>query len=43
MKIRWNQIIHALACVRIGQELGSDSKAARFVHDAIDILISFFG
>lgn len=40
MRVRWNQLLHALVLVRIGQDLGSDSPAARAVHDAIDFFLN---
>lgn len=38
MKRRINEALVALTLVRVGQELGSDSQAARAIHDAIVIL-----
>lgn len=40
MKPRWDSMIRSLILVRIGQELGTDSRLARALHDAIDALIS---
>lgn len=44
---RWNVAIRYLLLVRLGQELGTNTKLARLVHDAIDLLAmippSFFG
>ena len=31
--IRWNEIMRAMVLVRLGQELGNDSRLARLVHD----------
>ena len=45
MRLNWNEAIYALTLVRIGQDLGTDSKAARAVHDLIEMLAtvaSFF-
>jgi hypothetical protein len=36
----WNDAILSLLLVRIGQELGTDSRLARAVHDAIDAVIA---
>jgi len=38
MKRHWNTAIMALTLVRIGQELGTDSPAARAIHDMLDLL-----
>lgn len=47
MRMNWDAIVRALVLIRIGQELGSDTKAARAIHDAIELLAavagSFFG
>lgn len=40
MKRRWNAAMSALVLVRIGQELGTDSPAARAIHDMLDLLAS---
>ncbi len=40
MRRRINSLLAALTLVRIGQELGTDSPAARVVHDALDLLAS---
>ena len=37
-RIRWNSMLQALVLVRIGQELGTDTPAARAIHDAIVML-----
>lgn len=36
----WNEALQALVLIKIGQELGSDSRFSRMVHDLIDFLIS---
>lgn len=41
-KARWDSIIHALVLVRLGQELGSDSRVARAIHALCDIIIGVF-
>ena len=38
MKLNWKNAMYALTLVRIGQDLGTDSPAARAVHDLIDLL-----
>ena len=38
VKLNWNNAIHALVLIRIGQDLGTDSQAARAVHDLIELL-----
>jgi hypothetical protein len=40
MKRRWNAAMQALVLIRIGQELGTDSPAARAVHDLLELLAS---
>jgi hypothetical protein len=40
MKRRINSLLAAMTLVRFGQELGSDSPAARAVHEIIQLLIS---
>lgn len=41
MKVSWNNAMYALVLIRIGQDLGTDSRAARAVHDFIDLLATF--
>ena len=38
MQRQLTNAIHSLVLVRIGQELGSDSPAARTVHDLLELL-----
>lgn len=38
MKRHCNAAMSALVLIRIGQELGTDSTAARAIHDAIELL-----
>jgi hypothetical protein len=38
MKRHYNAAITALTLVRIGQELGTDSPAARAIHDLLELL-----
>lgn len=40
MKLTWDNAMHALVLIRLGQELGTDSPAARAVHDLIGLLAS---
>lgn len=37
---KWTNAMQALVLVRIGQELGSDTPAARAIHDLLEILCS---
>jgi hypothetical protein len=43
MKRRWNAAMQSLVLVRLGQELGCDSAAARAVHDLLELLGDFAG
>ena len=43
MKRRWNTAMQSLVLVRLGQELGTDSPAARTVHDLLELLASVAG
>jgi len=36
----WNTIIQSLVLVRLGQELGTDSRLARAVHDLFDAMLA---
>jgi len=40
MQRRWNAALQSLVLVRIGQELGCDSPAARALHDLLELLAS---
>ena len=40
---RLSNLMPALVLVRIGQELGTDSPAARAVHDLLELLASVVG
>lgn len=40
MRRTLNNLLPALVLVRIGQELGTDSPAARALHDLLDLLAS---
>jgi hypothetical protein len=39
MTRHWNAALQSLVLVRLGQELGCDSEAARAVHHAISLLL----
>ena len=36
----WSAILHALVLIRIGQELGTDSRLARAIHDLIELVVA---
>jgi len=38
--LNWNALIQALVLVRIGQELGTESRLARALHDVLHALAS---
>ena len=40
MKRHINKIINALVLIRFGQELGCDSRAARIIHDVLELVAS---
>ncbi len=37
--LNWNGIIQALVLIRIGQELGTDSRLARALHEVVQALM----
>ena len=43
MKRTIDNLLPALVLVRIGQELGTDSPAARALHDILEVLASVAG
>jgi len=43
MNRRWNAALQSLVLVRIGQELGTDSPAARAIHDLLELLAGLAG
>jgi hypothetical protein len=43
MKRRMDAMIQSVVLIRLGQDLGHDSKLARAVHDLIDLLASVAG
>jgi len=42
-RLTWSAVVRSLLLVRIGQELGTDSRLARAVHDAIDAVLAIVG
>jgi hypothetical protein len=40
MKRRWNAALQSLVLIRIGQELGTDSRLARAIHDVIELVVA---
>ena len=38
MTRRWNHAMQSLVLIRLGQELGTDSPAARALHDLLELL-----
>jgi len=42
-RINWARITRAMLLVRLGQELGSDSPASRFIFDAISFCVFLGG
>ena len=36
--LKWNSLIQALILVRLGQELGTDSRLAKALHDLVEAL-----
>jgi hypothetical protein len=38
MNRHWNHAMQSLVLIRIGQELGADSQAARAIHDLLDLV-----
>jgi len=38
--LNWNGVIQTLVCVRVGQELGTDSRIAHAVHDLLDAFLA---
>jgi hypothetical protein len=41
--MNWNAALRALVLVRLGQELGTDSRLARLVHDSITLVLTLTG
>lgn len=40
--MNWNAVLQSLVLVKIGQELGADSRLARAVHDVIELVAAVF-
>lgn len=38
MQRTWDRLLKSLLLVRLGQELGTDSRLARMLHDAIELV-----
>ena len=43
MMLRWDEILRALVLVRLGQELGTESRLATMIHDYITLVLMFAG
>ena len=43
MKRHIDRLIHSLVMIRLGQELGTDSQAARAIHDVLELLAKAAG
>lgn len=43
MHAKWTNAMQALVLIRIGQELGSDTPAARAIHDILEVLAAVAG
>ena len=41
-RIKWDQLMTALVLVRLGQELGTDSRLARTIHDLIFLVVTIW-
>jgi hypothetical protein len=41
-RIDWDRLVNALVLIRIGQELGTDSRMARTIHDLIQLAASIW-
>ena len=40
IRMNWNAALQSLVLVRLGQDLGHDSKLARAIHNLIDLLVN---
>jgi hypothetical protein len=38
--LNWNSLIQTLVLIRIGQELGTESRLARAIHDVVHALMT---
>jgi hypothetical protein len=43
MRLRWDEMMRALVLIRLGQELGTESRLATAIHDAITMLLALAG
>jgi hypothetical protein len=43
MSRHWNHAMQSLVLIRLGQQLGTDSPAARALHDLLELLASVAG
>jgi hypothetical protein len=39
-RINWDRALESMVLIRLGQDLGHDTQLARFVHDAIDMILT---
>lgn len=42
-RVRWSAVMQALLLVRLGQELGTDSPAARAVSSCLELALKYGG
>ena len=40
-RLNWSSLVHTLVLIRLGQELGTDSRLARAFHDLIELVVAF--
>jgi hypothetical protein len=40
--MNWDRMLYVLVLIRMGQELGTDSKLARSVHALVDLIVGVF-
>jgi hypothetical protein len=38
--LNWSSLVHTLVLIRLGQELGTDSRLARAIHDVIELVVA---
>jgi len=38
--VNWSSMLQAAVLVRLGQELGTDSRLARAIHDLIELVVA---
>lgn len=43
IRVRWDELMRALVLVRLGQELGTESRLATSIHDTIALVLAFTG